>query len=134
VVYVQHDGPSGHRLEPDQPGWSIRPEIAPAYSDPVVRKRACDSFFETTLEAELNARNAHTLVVAGCMTQYCVDTTVRSAVSRGYDVILAADGHMTAGSAGLTCQQIIAHHNHLLQGFSAGRHSVQVRPVADILF
>lgn len=134
VIYVQHDGPAGHRLEPNQPGWNIRTEIAPAYEEPVVRKRSCDAFFETSLEAHLNARNAHTLIVAGCMTQFCVDTSVRRAVTQGYDVVLAADGHMTAGSGGLSFEQIIAHHNRLLDGFSAGRRSVSVRPVAGISF
>ena len=32
--------------------------------------------------------------MAGCMTQYCVDTSVRRTVSLGYDVTLAEDGHL----------------------------------------
>jgi nicotinamidase-related amidase len=36
------------------------------------------------------------------MTQYCVDTTVRRAVSLGYEVTLVGDGHMTADSDALT--------------------------------
>jgi len=45
------------------------------------------------------------------MTQYCVGTSVRRAVSLGYDVTLAEDGHLTADSESLTFDQIIAHHN-----------------------
>jgi hypothetical protein len=67
------------------------------------------------------------------MTQYCIDTTVRRAVSLGYDVILAADGHMTADTGALPFEQIIAHHNALLDGFDAGEHEVFVRPSAEIL-
>lgn len=36
------------------------------------------------------------LIVAGCRTECCVDTTVLRAVSRGYDVMLASDAHTTA--------------------------------------
>ena len=36
------------------------------------------------------------------MTQYCVDTIVRRAVSLGYEVTLVGDGHMTADSDALT--------------------------------
>jgi nicotinamidase-related amidase len=133
VIYVQHEGSPGHRLEPGGPGWEIRPEIAPAPGEPVVRKRACDAFFETTLASHLATLGADRLVVAGCMTQYCVDTTVRRAVTLGYDVTLVADGHMTAGAAGLTFEQIIAHHNHLLDGFDAGDHAVSVIPAAGIV-
>jgi hypothetical protein len=67
------------------------------------------------------------------MTQYCVDTTCRSAVGRGYDVTLAADGHMTADSGALGFEQIIAHHNLLLDGFDAGNKTVTVAPIAAIV-
>lgn len=128
VVLVQHDGGLGHRLERGTPGWQIRPEISPAPGEPVIHKRACDSFFETTLAAELEARNIGNLIIAGCMTQYCIDTTVRRAVSLGYDVTLVADGHMTEDSGALTFEQIIAHHNAVLDEFDAGSHSVRVVP------
>ena len=126
VMFVQHDGPIGHRLQRGSAGWQIRAEIAPAPLDPVIHKSACDSFFETTLAAELARRQIDRLIVGGCMTEYCVDTSVRRAVSLGYDVTLVADGHMTADSGDLTFDQIIAHHNSLLDGFDAGSHSVRV--------
>jgi nicotinamidase-related amidase len=126
ILFVQHDGPPGHRLESGTEGWQIRPEISPVEGEPVIHKSACDSFFETTLGAELESRGIGRLIVAGCMTQYCVDTTVRRAVSLGYDVTLVADGHMTEDSGALGFEQIIDHHNALLDGFDAGRHSVTV--------
>jgi nicotinamidase-related amidase len=132
VIYVQHDGGHGHRLEPHTPGWAIRPELAPRAGEPIIHKRACDAFFETRLQEELAVRNVQQLVVAGCMTQYCVDTTVRRAVSLGYDVVLAADGHMTADTTTLRFEQIIAHHNVLLDGFDAGEHAVRVLPCPEI--
>ncbi|MGO9517790.1 MAG: cysteine hydrolase family protein [Candidatus Korobacteraceae bacterium] len=133
VLFVQHDGQAGHRLERGSPGWEIRPEITPTRGDPVIHKSACDSFFETTLATELTSRGIGALIVAGCMTQYCIDTTVRRAVSLGYDVTLVADGHMTADSGGPTFEQIIAHHNIVLDGFDAGKHSVRVLPLDQIL-
>jgi nicotinamidase-related amidase len=132
VLFVQHDGPTNHRLERGSPGWQLRPEIIPALGEPVVHKSACDSFFETPLAADLESRKIGKLIIAGCMTQYCVDTSVRRAVSLGYDVTLMADGHMTADSGGLRFDQIIAHHNALLDGFDAGDHSVRVAPLNQI--
>jgi nicotinamidase-related amidase len=133
VLFVQHDGSAGHRLERDLPGWRIRPELIPARDEPVIHKTACDAFFATTLASELESRKVGKLIVAGCMTQYCVDTSVRRAVSLGYDVTLAADGHLTVDSGALTFDQIIAHHNALLDGFDAGDHSVRVEPLKRIL-
>jgi len=102
--------------------------------EPVIHKTACDAFFETSLAAELESHKIGRLIVAGCMTQYCIDTSVRRAVSLGYDVTLVADGHMTADSGGLRFEQIIAHHNALLDGFDAGDHSARVVPLDQILF
>jgi len=132
VVFVQHDGVPGHRLEANRDGWEVREETAPLAAELVIHKRACDSFFETGLDAELSRLKVGRIVIAGCMTQYCIDTTVRRAVSLGYDVVLAADGHMTADSGGLLFEQIIGHHNTLLDGFDAGTHSVVVVPISDI--
>jgi nicotinamidase-related amidase len=132
VIFVQHSGGVGHRLEPGSKDWELRNEIAPEPGEVLIHKRACDSFFETGLGAELQRRQVAQLVVAGCMTEYCIDTTVRRAVSLGYDVVLAADGHMAADSGELRFEQIIAHHNGLLDGFDAGNHSVKVLPMAAI--
>ncbi len=134
VVLIQHDGPAGHRLAVGTSGWDIRPEIAPAPGDIVVHKQACDSFFETDLKERLDERGIDALIIGGCMTQFCVDTTTRRAVSLGYDVTLVADGHMTADAGTLTYEQIIAHHNATLDGFDAADRAVSVRPAAGIAF
>jgi nicotinamidase-related amidase len=132
VIYVQHDGGPGHRLERGTAGWEIRAEIAPRPGERIIEKRACDSFFQTTLDADLRAMGITRLIVTGCRTEYCVDTTVRRAVSLGYDVVLASDGHTTADEGGLSCEQIIAHHNTVFEDFDAGDHAVSVRPCAAI--
>ena len=35
---------------------------------------------------------------------------------------------------GLTFDQIVAHHNAVLDGFSAGDHRIALRPAADVTF
>jgi nicotinamidase-related amidase len=133
VFHVQHDGPAGHRLEKGTDGWRLRAELVPTAGEALVNKTACDAFFETPLEGRLREGGIDHLMIAGCMTQYCIDTTVRRAVSLGFDVSLAADGHMTEDSGALRFEQIIAHHNAVLDGFDAGRRSVTVRPCASLL-
>ncbi len=134
VILVQHDGDGNHRLRTGSDGWRLRAEIAPMPGDVVVNKTACDSFYETDLHARLEALGATHLVVGGCMTPYCIDTTVRRAVSLGYDVTLLADGHMTTDGKGLTFDRIIDHHNTVLDGFDAGAHAVRLQASAAIAF
>ena len=134
IIYVQHDGQKGHPLEVGSEGWQIHSAIKPHEEDLIIRKRASDSFFETTLQNELEARGIKNLIVAGCMTEYCVDTTSRRAISMGYDVTLVSDAHTTVDNKLLTAAQIIAHHNALLDGFDAGPHMITVKPADEVNF
>jgi len=134
VIVVQHDGRPDHRLGLGKPGWALRPEIAPRGDDVLIHKQASDAFFQTELDAVLKAKGVTHLVLGGCMSQYCVDTTARRAVTLGYDVTLVADGHTTADEGALSAEQIAAHHNLLLDGFGAGGRVISVRKAAEAGF
>jgi nicotinamidase-related amidase len=134
VIYIQHDGPRGHPLETHTKGWEIHPSIKPLDTESVVRKRESDSFFETTLQRELEKRGITRLIIGGGMTEYCVDTTCRRATSLGYDVMLARDAHLTRDNGVLTAANIIAHHNFVLDDFGAGDHVITVKPADQIIF
>jgi nicotinamidase-related amidase len=134
VFFIQHDGAKGHTLEAETPAWAIHPAIRPLPGESVVRKKTSDSFFETTLEEDLQKAEICHLIIGGAMTEYCVDTTCRRAVTLGYDVTLVADAHLTRDNAVLTAIQIVAHHNFVLDGFDAGPHSIKVAPLANISF
>ncbi len=99
-----------------------------------MRSAAATLFHETGLQALLRRQDVSHLVIGGCQTQYCIDTTVRRAVSLGYDVTLIGDAHTTGDTASLQFADIIAHHNETLNGFKAGSARVRVRPAADISF
>ena len=129
VVHVQHAGEPGHPLEKGTDGWRIHPRVAPADDEPVVEKETPDSFLNTTLAEELEARGIGRLVLAGMQTEYCVDTTCRRASGLGYDVTLAADAHGTWDEGGLTAVQIVAHHNAVMDGDFA-----EVVPASEISF
>lgn len=134
VIYVQHDGGDDHPLKPDTPAWQIHPAIKPRDGELIINKRSSDSFFETPLERALEERGIKHVVITGCMTEFCVDTACRSAVAHGFDVTLASDAHTTIDNPVLKAEQIIAHHNALLDGFDAGTHSVTVKPTESIEF
>ncbi|MEQ5775423.1 cysteine hydrolase [Thalassospira sp. NFXS8] len=134
VIIVQHDGGAGDLLERGTRGWEIRAELAPQDGDIVVEKKNADSFFNTTLGDVLAARGITRLVTGGCMTQYCVDTTIRRAISLGYDVTLIGDGHTTTDSQSLKFEDIVRHHNETLNHFRAGNACVRVVKTQDITF
>ncbi len=114
VVYVQHAGGSGHLLEQGSEGWQIHPEVNPRTGDVIVGKTTPDSFCKTRLKENLDSLGAESLIVMGNQTEFCVDTTCRSAHSLGYKVTLLKDGHSTWDNEHLKAQQIIDHHNLVL--------------------
>ena len=118
IFYIQHNDPTGKRLENGTENWKIRSEITPKFEDIIVQKYNSDSFLDTILDEELHKREITRLVIAGLATPMCIDTTVRSAVSHGYNVILIQDAHSTLDSEVLKASQIVAHHNDVLQWFS----------------
>ncbi|MDA2812138.1 isochorismatase family protein [Nocardiopsis sp. RSe5-2] len=118
-VLVPHQvGPPGDLFDPALDGRGVSPLVGIRDEDRIIPKRATDSFWETGLDEALRSLGADTVVVTGAATDYCVDATVRSAATHGYDVDLVEDGHapMAAGDpgAGLSPEQIIAHHNAVL--------------------
>jgi len=134
VIYVQHDGDPDDAVAPGSPGWQIHAAVAPRAGDTVVRKRASDAFFETTLQQELQARGVGHLILVGYKTQMCVDTTSRRATSLGYDVTLVSDAHTTTDGATLAAAQIIAHHNETLDDFGTDHHAIVLKDAAGIVF
>ena len=129
VIYIQHNGGPGDSLEPGSAGWPIHPAIAPAVGEPVIQKATPDSFHETTLQAELEARGIVKLTIAGIQTECCIDTTCRRAASLGYQTTLVRDAHSTWDSRTLSAAQIIAHHNDALNGWF-----VTPKPASEIAF
>lgn len=73
----------------------VHPTLTPQPGDVVLDKDSADSFLGTALGEVLAELAVHRLVVTGYASDYCVDSTSRSALSHGYDLVLVADGHTT---------------------------------------
>jgi nicotinamidase-related amidase len=126
VIFIQHDGPPGDPHHPDEPGWRLLPTLEIKPDDTVVHKTSCDAFLDTTLDTVLRESGIDRLIITGCATDYCVDTTVRSALARGWPTIVPSDGHTTVDRPHLSAEQIIAHHNAIWADFLAPKGPARV--------
>lgn len=117
VIFIQHEGPPDDPQHPGKPGFELLPGLSVEPRDLKIRKRACDAFVRTALESELVAASIDALIVTGCATDYCVDTTVRAALSRGYRTVVPSNGHTTADRPHLAAEKIIEHHNAVWADF-----------------
>lgn len=127
VFYIQHNEQVGEPLENGTYGWQIHSDISPLDGDVIIQKTTPDSFFKTTLDEELRKQGVEHLYLSGIQTEICVDTTCRSAFSKGYKVTLVSDSHSTWNSKELTAEQIIGHHNNTLRWFADIEPSGEVK-------
>jgi ureidoacrylate peracid hydrolase len=73
-------------------GVEICDEMAPQEGDIVVEgKRGLDTFATTNLDFVLRSNDIETVVIGGFLTNCCVESTMRSAYEKGYDVITLTD-------------------------------------------
>lgn len=61
------------------------------HPDEVIVKHRASAFFETPFWGELRMKGVQVLVVTGTTTSFCVDSTIRDAYMRDYDVVVPAE-------------------------------------------
>jgi nicotinamidase-related amidase len=72
-------------------GQEIVPDIPIQAGDVVVKKHRPSAFVRTDLDERLRAKNIEAVVIAGCITQGCVQATATDASYRDYYVVIAED-------------------------------------------
>lgn len=96
VYFVQHISAVGADFfEPDTEGVKIHKDIEPSGQEQVIVKHYPNSFYQTTLQQELEKAGITELVICGMMTHMCIDTTVRAANELGYQITLISDACAT---------------------------------------
>lgn len=85
------DGKPSRILIRDCWNTDILPALAPRPDDLVIYKHRFSGFFETQLDSLLRERGVRQLVVVGCTTSICVESTIRDAMFRDYSCLLLSD-------------------------------------------
>jgi ureidoacrylate peracid hydrolase len=66
-------------------------ELKPESADAVIYKTRFSGFYETELDNKLKGLGIRYLIVTGCTTSVCVESTIRDAMFRDYSPVLLAD-------------------------------------------
>lgn len=129
IIYVKHTIDDDEDMGVNTEGWQIYSKIKPQKDDIVILKYTPDAFYNTNLNDELKKRNIENIIIVGLQTEYCIDTTCRSAFRLGYNTILVEDGHSTYDNELLKANKIIKHHNMVLSEWF-----VDLKLTKDIVF
>jgi ureidoacrylate peracid hydrolase len=96
------DGSASRILIRDTWNTDILPELTPAPDDSIVSKTRYSAFFETELHDVLQGLGAIELLVTGCTTSICVESTLRDAMFRNYTCVVLEDCTAEPIGAGLS--------------------------------
>ena len=126
VIHIVHESrKTGAAIfAPGSPALAVHPDAAAVAGEPVFTKHLPGSFTGTPLEETLRRHGIERVVLAGFMTQMCVDTTARQAAHLGFAVTVLADAtaaKSVVGPDGVTIPADVVHRTHLgsLDGFLA---------------
>lgn len=86
-----HLGVKDGVLARDEWGTDIVDELTPEDGEPVIYKTRFSAFYRTELDELLRSYGARHLIITGCTTSICVESTIRDAFFRDYHCILLED-------------------------------------------
>jgi len=89
--FFDHMGVNEGVLTRDEWGTDILDELAPATDDTVLYKTRFSGFYQTDLDELLKGSGITHLIVTGCTTSICVESTVRDAFFRDYHCVVLED-------------------------------------------
>ncbi len=97
-----------------KPGWELHLGLHKQQQDKVITKTTWDAFYKTELAQFLQDSKIDQLIFVGAQTEFCLDTTIRSAYSHGYHRNILIEGaHSTINNPVLDAEQIIKHHEFI---------------------
>jgi ureidoacrylate peracid hydrolase len=89
--FIAHLGVNDGVLTRDEWGTDILPELTPGDGDTVLYKTRFSGFYKTELDELLQASGITHLIVTGCTTSICVESTIRDAFFRDYHCVVLED-------------------------------------------
>jgi nicotinamidase-related amidase len=72
-------------------GQEVIPELAPQDGDWIVKKYRSSAFWGTNLDMLLRSNGVQSIVVCGCTTEGCVESTARDGLFADYYVVIPED-------------------------------------------
>ena len=112
VIYFQHDDGPGTGFSIGDEDFEIANQVTPMDEEKVFVKDINSCFGNEEFVDYI--KNEDTLMVVGLQTNFCVDTTVRSAFERGYKVIIPQGANSTFDNDYMTGEVTYKYYNDMM--------------------
>ena len=132
VVYVQHDGTGSGEFEKNTWEWENLEALIVEPSDIRIDKYANDIFYDSKLQAKLKELNVTELLITGCATDFCVESSIQSALAKDYNITVVSNGHTTGERPHLKSEKVIEHYNWVWQNMIPTKGRIEVKSFEEI--
>lgn len=132
VIFIQHDGTGTGEFEKSSTAWENLDELIVETSDILIDKYVNDVFYKSNLQSKLNELDIDELFITGCATDFCVESSIQSALTKDFNVTVVADGHTTGERAHLKAEKVIEHYNWVWQNMIPTKGKLEVKNFEQI--
>ena len=132
VIYVQHDGTGTGEFEKNSLDWENLDELIVDPTDLRIDKYANDIFYKSNLQSKLTELSITELFITGCATDFCVESTVQSALTKDYNIVVVEDGHTTGERTHLKAEKVIEHYNWVWRNMIPTNGKIEVKDFEEI--
>ena len=134
VIFIQHDGSSMNEFIPNTTEWELLDEIKVKKSDIFIDKYANDVFYNSLLLSRIKELNIDDLYITGCATDFCVESTIQSALTKDFNIVVVKDCHTTGDRPHLKAEQVIEHYNWVWSNMIPTKGKIEVLSFEEVLF
>ncbi len=133
VIFIQHDGTAMNEFIPNTNEWELLDDLKKAPTDVFINKYANDVFYKSQVQQTLIELNIDELYITGCATDFCVESTIQSAITKDYNITIVEDGHTTGDRPNLNAKKVIDHYNWVWQNMIPTKGKIVVKPFAELM-
>lgn len=132
VIYIQHDGTGTGEFEKNTTDWENLDSLVVKSTDIRIDKYINDAFYKSELQSKLKELNVAELFITGCATDFCVESTIQSALTKDYSLTIVEDGHTTGERPHLEAEKVIEHYNWVWKNMIPTEGKIKVEKTEKI--
>ncbi len=132
IVHIQHHDQSLDYIKGSR-SWAFLPDIDVQPEDMRLDKTCSDAYIQTGLEATLDARGINRVFICGSATDFCVDSTVKGSIGRGFDVVVPSDAHTADNRPYIDAKNLVSQFNWNWDNLEVGARVLTVMPTVEAL-
>lgn len=133
VIFIQHDGSQHNEFVPSTEDWELLSELNVNEQDIQINKYANDVFYGSNLKLKLEELNVNKLYITGCATDFCIESTIQSAIAKDYNITVVKDGHTTGERPHISAKKVIEHYNWVWQNMIPTKGVIKVEDCKTII-